>query len=255
MRLDLFLVENKLANSRTQAQDFIENGYVYLNQGEKKIKLQKPSFNVDDSNKAFIAVESNQLQKYVSRAGLKLESALKNLNLNVDGKCILDIGQSTGGFTDCLLQHKAAHIVGVDVGHAQLHQSLIGNTKVSVVENLNVKELTSHQPFMALVPSNKFDMVVVDVSFISLTKVVAHLVPVLKKNGEYLFLVKPQFECGPEFLDKNGIVKDVNIYKKIEDEIKKTMLLYFNNVEAYIKSDIIGKDGNQEFFVYGKNLS
>lgn len=255
MRLDLFLVENKLAGSRTQAQDFIENGYVYLNQGSKKIKLQKASFNVDDSNKAFIEVENNQLQKYVSRAGLKLESALKNLGLNVEGKYILDIGQSTGGFTDCLLQHKARHMVGVDVGHAQLHSSLIGHKQIDTVENLNVKDLQNSQVFLALVPPAKFDMIVADVSFISLAKIVAHLVPVLKEHGEYLFLVKPQFECGPEYLDKNGIVKDPSVYKKIEDEIKKTMLQYFNNVEAYIKSDIIGKDGNQEFFVYGRNQS
>lgn len=249
----MFLVENKLAVSRTQAQDFIESGYVYLNQGSKKIKLHKASFNVEDSLKAFIEVENNQLQKYVSRAGLKLESAIKQLNLNVEFKYVLDIGQSTGGFTDCLLQHKAQHVVGVDVGHGQLHTSLLGNPKIDIVENLNVKELRNHQKFMSLVPPAKFDLVVVDVSFISLAKIVAHLVPLLKKNGEYLLLVKPQFECGPEYLDKNGIVKDASVYNKIENEIKKTMLQYFNNVEAYIKSEIIGKDGNQEFFVYGKN--
>lgn len=255
MRLDLFLVENKLASSRTQAQDFIENGYVYLNQGGKQTKLQKPSFNVDDNNKAFIVVENNELQKYVSRGGLKLESALKNLNLSIDNKNVLDIGQSTGGFTDCLLQHGAFHVVGVDVGHAQLHTSLVGHKKVSVLENLNVKELSAHQGFLSLVPASKFDLIVADVSFISLCKIVDHLKAYLKKDGEYLFLVKPQFECGPEYLDKNGIVKDPSVYKKIEDEIKKTMLQCFNNVEAYIKSDLIGKDGNQEFFVYGKNRS
>ncbi|MBY0553068.1 TlyA family RNA methyltransferase [bacterium] len=255
MRLDLFLVENKLASSRTQAQDFIENGYVYLNQGGKQTKLQKPSFNVDDNNKAFIVVESNELQKYVSRGGLKLESALKNLNLSIDNKSVLDMGQSTGGFTDCLLQHGASHVVGVDVGHAQLHASLVGHKKVSVVENLNVKELSSHQGFLSLVPAGNFDLIVADVSFISLGKVVDHLKPYLRTEGEYLFLVKPQFECGPEYLDKNGIVKDPSVYKKIEDEIRKKMLQCFNNVEAYIKSDLIGKDGNQEFFVYGKNRS
>lgn len=255
MRLDLFLVENKLASSRTQAQDFIENGYVYLNQGGKQTKLQKPSFNVDDNNKAFIVVESNELQKYVSRGGLKLESALKNLNLSIDSKSVLDMGQSTGGFTDCLLQHGASHVVGVDVGHAQLHASLVSHKKVSVFENLNVKELSSHQGFLSLVPTGKFDLIVADVSFISLGKVVDHLKPYLRTEGEYLFLVKPQFECGPEYLDKNGIVKDPSVYKKIEDEIRKKMLQCFNNVEAYIKSDLMGKDGNQEFFVYGKNRS
>jgi 23S rRNA (cytidine1920-2'-O)/16S rRNA (cytidine1409-2'-O)-methyltransferase len=253
LRLDLFLVESKLAASRTQAQDFIESGFVYLQNAQQKIKLNKASFNVDETNSSFIFVEDNLLQKYVSRAGLKLESAIKNLNLDIKNKYVLDIGQSTGGFTDCLLQHGAKHVVGVDVGHQQLHTSLLGHKNIEVIENLNVKELAESSQFLAVVPKDKFDLVTVDVSFISLGKVISFLVPYLKNRAEYLLLVKPQFECGKENLDKNGIVKNPRVYDSIEENIRKICIENFNNVEAYIKSDIMGKDGNQEFFIYGKN--
>lgn len=253
MRLDLFLVKNNLASSRTQAQDFIENGYVYLIKDQQQIKLLKTSFKVEDHFKENIRVEPNQLQKYVSRAGLKLESALKQLNLNIKNKIVLDVGQSTGGFTDCLFQHEAARIVGVDVGCQQLHPSLMNNKNIYSIENLNVKELATHPEFLSLVPPEKFDLVVMDISFISITKVMMFLKAYLKVEGEYLFLVKPQFECGKSFLDKNGIVKEPKVYKTIEENIKKAAIEVFNNVEAYIKSDIAGKDGNQEYFIYGKN--
>ncbi|MEQ1724140.1 MAG: TlyA family RNA methyltransferase [Pseudobdellovibrio sp.] len=195
------------------------------------------------------------MQKYVSRAGLKLESAIKTLGLDVKDKYVLDIGQSTGGFTDCLLQHGAKHVVGIDVGHQQLHASLTGHKNIEVIENLNVKELATSPQFIAAVPPNKFDLLVVDVSFISLGKVISFLVPYLKNQAEYLLLVKPQFECGKENLDKNGIVKNPRVYASIEENIRKICIENFNNVEAYIKSDIMGKDGNQEFFIYGKNCN
>jgi 23S rRNA (cytidine1920-2'-O)/16S rRNA (cytidine1409-2'-O)-methyltransferase len=255
LRLDLFLVESKLAASRTQAQDFIKNGFVYLKNKNENIKLVKASFIVDETNSANIYVEDNLLQKYVSRAGLKLESAIKAISIEVKGKNVLDIGQSKGGFTDCLLQHGAKHVVGIDVGHQQLHSSLAGRKDIDVIENLNVKELATSPQFIAAVPPNKFDLVVVDVSFISLAKIISFLVPYLKNQAEYVLLVKPQFECGKENLDKNGIVKNPRVYASIEENIRKICIENFNNVEAYIKSDIMGKDGNQEFFIYGKNCN
>jgi 23S rRNA (cytidine1920-2'-O)/16S rRNA (cytidine1409-2'-O)-methyltransferase len=255
LRLDLFLVDSKLAASRTQAQDLIQSGFVYLKNANQKIKLLKASFSVDEANSSLIFVESNQLQKYVSRAGLKLESALQNLALDVKNKYALDIGQSTGGFTDCLLQHGATHVVGVDVGHQQLHASLIGHKNIEVIENLNVKQLAESSKFLTAVPKNKFDLVTVDVSFISLGKVISFLIPYLKNQADYLLLVKPQFECGKKNLDKNGIVKNLHVYNSIEENIRKICLDNFNNVEAYIKSDIMGKDGNQEFFIHGKNCN
>lgn len=252
MRLDLFLVNQQLVSSRTQAQDLIENGFVYLlSEGQKTI-LKKTSFAVDDDLTDKIFIEKNSLQKYVSRGGLKLESAIKNLNLNIVGKIVLDVGQSTGGFTDCLIQSGAQQVIGIDVGHGQLHPSLKNNKQIIAFEGLHVKDISTDSNFISCVPIDGFDLIVMDVSFISLIKTLSFITPSLKKGGNYLFLVKPQFECGPEHLDKNGIVKNTAVYTEIAERVKKMALQHFNNVEAYIKSDIIGKDGNQEFFVYGQ---
>ena len=253
MRLDLFLLQMQMASSRTQAQDFISKGYVFLKEGNKKIPLKKASYQVEEHHKDSIQVESNPLQKYVSRAGLKLDYAIKRLELNVAGKTILDIGQSTGGFTDCLIQKGAHQIVGIDVGHGQLHGSLKVNPQIASLEGLNAKALATDKSFLRLVPTEKFDMLVMDVSFISITKVISNLVAFLKSGGEYLFLVKPQFECGREFLDKYGLVKNTEVYAQIEIDIKNSAMQHFNNVTSYIKSEILGKDGNQEYFIYGKN--
>ena len=250
MRLDLYLVQQKLANSRTQAQDFIENGYVSNLQNEVRLVLSKSNYIVKEGDK--IIVESNKLQKFVSRAGMKLDYALKHLNLSVKDKVILDIGQSTGGFTDCLLQAGAAQIVGIDVGHSQLHQSLQKHPKVISFENLNAKDLSVNTAFLRSVPVNQFDMVVADVSFISLTKVMPSISNFISVGGEYLLLVKPQFECGRENLDDNGLVKDSKIFKTVEDEISAKALQYFKNIQSYFPCEVLGKDGNQEFFIYGK---
>lgn len=251
MRLDLFLVQQKLAVSRTQAQDFVTNGYVFFDKDNQRTVLKKPSFEVTDENSNSITVEKNPLQKYVSRGGLKLEAALKRLNVIVQGKTALDIGQSTGGFTDCLLQAGAVQVVGVDVGHSQLHQSL-RHESVVVFENLNVKDLAAHPEFLSRVPSRLFEIIVMDVSFISVTKVIPHLAALLAVGGEYLILVKPQFECGQENLDKNGIVKNIRVFAEIEQNVRECAQKYFKNVSAYFESELAGKDGNQEFFIYGK---
>lgn len=250
MRLDLYLVQNKLANSRTQAQDFIQNGYVYALQNEVKLVLSKSNYIVKESDK--IVVEANRLQKFVSRAGLKLESALRHLNLQVKDKVVLDIGQSTGGFTDCLIQNGAKQIVGIDVGHSQLHETLKKHPSVVSFENLNAKDLAVNTAFLRTVPVNQFDLIVADVSFISLTKIIPSVSNFINAGGEYLLLVKPQFECGREFLDDNGLIKDLAVFTKVEADIKEKAMLYFKNVTAYFPCEVLGKDGNQEFFIYGK---
>lgn len=252
MRLDQYLVYKKLATSRTQAQDMIENGFVYLLQNQQKKILTKPSYDVKDEHDERIAVENNELQRYVSRAGLKLEKALQKTKLQVSGLKVLDIGQSTGGFTDCLLQHSVDSVVGVDVGTEQLHEQLRIDPRVYFFENLNARELDSHIEFQKRVPADKFDLAVADVSFISLTKVTEALGPLIRRGGHYLFLVKPQFECGPEFLDKNGIVSDKQVYKVIEQRIRQNCCQVFGSVLDYFNSEFPGKDGNQEFFVYGQ---
>ncbi len=253
MRLDLYLVIQKLAASRTQAQDFISGGFVFsVVQNQKKL-LTKASYEVKETDN--IVVTENLLQKYVSRAGLKLEGALDYLNLNVKDKNILDIGQSTGGFTDCLLARTAGHVVGVDVGHSQLHEKIKFDPRVTFFENLNVKDLSSNINFLHSVPENKFNLVVADVSFISITKIIPSISSFLADNGDYLFLVKPQFECGKENLDSNGIVKEDSVYRIVEKEIREVCKKYFKNVLNYFESSLLGKDGNREFFIYGKNNS
>ncbi len=245
MRLDLWLVQNKLALSRTQAQELIKNGFILIN---KKVVL-KSSFEVSDQS--VVSVEDNKFQKYVSRAGLKLESALDFLNLDVEGKIVLDVGQSTGGFSDCLRQRKAQLIVGVDVGTSQLHPSLKNVDHIISIENLNVKNLADDLRFRKTVPANGFDLLVMDISFISITKVMKHMRSYLKMGSDYLFLVKPQFELSPNALDKNGIVKDEKFYSVVQNNVMSEAQNVFGSVTQYFKSALDGKDGNQEFFIYG----
>lgn len=253
MRLDLLLVQKKLANSRTQAQDLIKNGYVSILQNTQKKILLKPNHEIQEDQFDLVSVDENVLQKYVSRGGLKLESALKHLNLDIQNFTALDIGQSTGGFTDCLLQQGAKSVVGIDVGRDQLHYSLKSHSRVQFFESLHVNELSTHKEFLKSVPKDGFDLIVADVSFISLAKVMAFLKPYLKSAGLYLLLVKPQFEAGPNALDKNGIVKDEKMYAIVQNTISEEAKRIFGEVTDYFASELQGKDGNQEFFIYGKN--
>ena len=253
MRLDLYLVKSKKAISRTQAQDLIENKFVFLKRFESVILLTKPSFEVSERNEKFIVVESNPLQKYVSRAGLKLEGAIQKTQINLAGQIVLDVGQSTGGFTECLLKHNVLKVIGIDVGHSQLHVSLMGDPRIVSIEGLNVKDLSHSKNFNAEIPSGGFQFVVMDISFISITKVIDSLKPFLAKDAEFLFLVKPQFEAGANALDKNGVVKDEKVYASIQNQITEKIQQVFGEVKGYFKSDLPGKDGNQEFFIYGKN--
>ncbi|AGH96518.1 hemolysin [Pseudobdellovibrio exovorus JSS] len=252
----MFLVQNQLASSRTQAQALIsEHAVYYVNSQGQNVILNKSSFEVSDDIASLIQVHPNDLQKYVSRAGLKLESALEHLKLNVAGLVALDVGQSTGGFTNCLLQHKVKRVVGLDVGHDQLHPTLKNDPRVVAIEGLNAKDIEQHAEFKKQAPAEGFDLMVMDVSFISLTKVVPYLKNYLKPHGQYLFLVKPQFECGAEHLDKNGVVKNKFVYTQLEENIRHVLTQTFGHVQDYFASGLSGKDGNQEFFIYGKNLN
>jgi len=178
---------------------------------------------------------------------------LNHLKLEVKGLKVLDVGQSTGGFTDCLLQNQAALVVGIDVGRDQLHESLKNHSQVRSFESLHVHELGAHSEFLNSVPKGGFDLIVADVSFISLTKVMSWLKPYLKPGGEFLFLVKPQFESGPNALDKNGIVKDEKVYAIVQNNISAEAESVFGKVLDYFKAGLQGKDGNQEYFIYGQN--
>ena len=243
MRLDQFLVQHKKIESRTKAQDLIAQGLISY----KNKVLSKPSFDVTEEMHSDIIIAENNLSQFVSRAGFKLSGALDFVNQDVTGLTVLDVGQSTGGFTDASLQRNAKHITGLDVGSVQLHEKIKADSRVTSYENLNVKDIPTHK-----LASERFDGVVCDVSFISLTKVVSFIEPVLKSKGFFLFLVKPQFECGPQALDKNGIVSDAKVYDTIQSQITALCEKLFDCECKYFESSITGKDGNKEFFIYGR---
>jgi 23S rRNA (cytidine1920-2'-O)/16S rRNA (cytidine1409-2'-O)-methyltransferase len=186
--------------------------------------------------------------RYVSRGGLKLEGALLSSGLSAQGLRCLDVGQSTGGFTDCLLQQGAVQVVGLDVGHGQLHPRLRDDARVVCVERINARELEINDarvPDVAL----GFDLVVGDLSFISLTLVLPALLPLLKQGGALLMLVKPQFELQPSDIGKGGLVKDEASYVQVEARLREACAALNLDVLGYWPSAIAGGDGNQEFWI------
>jgi 23S rRNA (cytidine1920-2'-O)/16S rRNA (cytidine1409-2'-O)-methyltransferase len=252
MRADLLLVERGLAPSRTAAQKLIAGGHVYAQMGASRIVLTKAS--VDLAVDINLDVERNALARYVSRGGLKLEGALDRLKLDVAALSCLDVGQSTGGFTDCLLQRGASHVVGLDVGHDQLHPKLRADSRVTYVEGVNARSMTEASMTQILESELPyFDLIVADVSFISLTKVCGAWQCLLKPGGSVLSLVKPQFEVGAENLGKGGIVRDESLYPAVEATIREAFARATLEVIDYFASSIVGGDGNREFFVYAKH--
>lgn len=246
-RLDLYLVERGLANSRTHAQELIEAGQVLLQEGTQDRVLKKSSLAVtEDMN---IRVESGPANRYVSRGGLKLEGALKQSQISVKDLNVMDVGISTGGFTDCLLQQGAEFVLGVDVGHGQVSPALLKNPHLKVIEGINARNLRQEDAVLQEKPSQGFDLIVMDVSFISITLIIPELVQFLKSGGHVLSLVKPQFEVGVDGLSKGGIVKDVSLYAEVEAKVKALCRDQGLTVLDYFSSPIEGKDGNHEFFV------
>jgi 23S rRNA (cytidine1920-2'-O)/16S rRNA (cytidine1409-2'-O)-methyltransferase len=232
-----------LAPSRTRAQDLIKGGSVTVN-GKQTTTV---SHSVDENSE--IKIQDSQLTRFVSRGGLKLEGVLDQLGFSVQNLEVLDVGISTGGFTDCLLQRGARHVVGVDVGHEQLHSSLRTNSRLVSIEGVNARELDRHSDVLKNKPTPGWDLIVVDVSFISLTLVLPALKAVLRSGGHILALVKPQFEVGPEGLGKGGVVKDPSLYAQVEEKIRQKCLELDLTVRDYLQSSIEGKDGNREFFI------
>lgn len=249
-RLDLYLVEKGWALSRTHAQELIQAGQVFLVEKNQRKALKKASLSVDEA--AVIEVEKGPANRFVSRGGLKLEGALEKVNLNVQGLDVLDVGISTGGFTDCLLQKGAALVLGVDVGHGQVHSSLLQDKRLQVLEGINARHLSKEDQVRAQAPASLFDLAVMDVSFISIELIIPEISSYLKSTGHLLSLVKPQFEVGVDGLGKGGIVKDASLYTKVEEKIRKVCESSGFQVLDYFDSPIEGKDGNREFFVFAK---
>ena len=257
MRIDQLIVERELSSSRAQAQRLIAAGVQWrLDEGAPWRRVAKNGDDVPPG--AQIELLDLAESRYVSRGGLKLEGALKATGVNVRGLVCLDVGQSTGGFTDCLLQHGAAHVVGVDVGWGQVHANIRGDARVTCVERVNARELdASHlisendDPTQDTAEKHsEFDFLTGDLSFISLTLVLPALMPLLKPDGTLLMLVKPQFELQPGQVGKGGVVKDPALYAVVEQRIRNACAELGLTVKAWLDSAITGGDGNREFFVW-----
>ena len=246
MRVDQYIAK-KFNLSRAKAQELIKSGAVQKKSKNNILQTLKQPSNPVEEGAEYIIV-NDQLIKYVSRSGLQLEGALDKIQLDVRGFKALDIGLSTGGFSQCLLSHGAQSVVGVDVGHDQLNPTL--KHQIEFYDGVNAKALSSYE-FMT--PHLKsFDIVVIDVSFISLEFILPQAYQFLKEGGILLSLVKPQFELGAKALNKKGIVKDSALYKDLEEKIKQLCSNLGFKVLDYFLSSIEGGDGNQEFFVYAK---
>ena len=207
MRLDAYLVEKKICTSRIKAKEVITCGLVSLN---GKITT-KPSILITEGDQ--VVVEKTSAIPYVSRGGLKLEHAIKTFNVDFTDKIVLDIGATTGGFTDCALKNGAKQVWAIDVGTNQLDISLKSNPKVKSLEHTDIRKLDPD------VIDTKVDVVVADLSFISLQHIIKYLPKFLTSNGYAILLIKPQFEAGPQNICKGGIVKDKKVHIRIINDI------------------------------------
>ncbi|MFZ1700727.1 MAG: TlyA family RNA methyltransferase [Pyrinomonadaceae bacterium] len=241
-RIDRLLVEQGLADSRTKAQALIMAGTVLVN--EKRAEKPSDKFEIDATIR--LKGASTEL-KYVGRGGLKLEAALMEFSLDPTGLVCIDVGSSTGGFTDCLLQHGASKVVAIDAGTNQLVWSLRQDPRVEVREKTNARELKPTDF------SVQFDLAVMDVSFISVTKVIPAILSLLKPTGMMVVLIKPQFEVGRGEVGKGGIVRESEKHQRVTNEINAFAESLGLEVRGIIESPILGAEGNKEFLaLYAK---
>ncbi|WP_445365753.1 TlyA family RNA methyltransferase [Microbulbifer sp. ANSA001] len=245
-RLDQLLVKRKLANSRTHAKKLVDTGRVMLSEGGPLELARKAGQLVSDD--CSLNVTPLPEDQYVSRAGLKLAAILDHTGLNPKGWHALDIGCSTGGFSDCLLQKGAKSVVGVDVGQGQLAQKLLVDPRMHLFEGINARHLEASQ--IAPYGDDGFDTIVMDVSFISQTLILPQLPTLLKPKGQLLTLVKPQFEVGPEGIGKGGLVRNTNLYPQVRQRITHLCDELGLEIKEYIDSPIKGGDGNREFLLW-----
>jgi 23S rRNA (cytidine1920-2'-O)/16S rRNA (cytidine1409-2'-O)-methyltransferase len=237
-RLDQRLVDEGLAPTRSKAQQMIEAGEVSV-QGKV---ITQSSFKTSEP----IQIQSDSaILKYVSRGGLKTEAALAHLQLDVAGWRCLDVGLSTGGFSDCLLQKGAAAIAGFDVGHLQLHPRLSADPRLKSWEGVHVRDLPQHAELQSWIAAG-LDLTVVDVSFIGLENVL----PFLPTKGRLLVLVKPQFEVGQEHLNRKGVVSDKALFDSVKSRVLHALEKYGFSISDYFPCAVKGQDGNQEFFAF-----
>ena len=236
-RIDKLLVERGLADSRTKAQALIMAGAVLVSEQ----RAEKPSDLVAPGVPIRIKGADDPAARYVGRGGLKLEAALREFAIDVRDQLCLDVGASTGGFTDCLLQHGARRVLAIDVGHNQLDWRLRNDPRVEVREGVNARHLQK-QDF-----GERFDVVVMDVAFISATKVLPAIVPLLNTGGRLIVLIKPQFEVGRGEVGKGGIVREPEKHQRVIAEVNQAAEDLGLKVRGLIESPISGADGNIEF--------
>lgn len=236
-RLDVLLVQLGLANSRELAKAYIMAGNVYVD-GQKEDKAgTKVAINAN------IEVKGSQM-KYVSRGGYKLEKAIHEFGVQLEGKICLDIGASTGGFTDCMLQNGASKVYAIDVGYGQFAWKLRNDERVVCLEKTNVRYVTHEQ-----VP-DEGDFASIDVSFISLTKVLPAVLGVLGEKGQLVCLIKPQFEAGREKVGKKGVVRDIVVHREVIEMIVNYVRAQNLGILALDFSPIKGPEGNIEYLIY-----
>jgi 23S rRNA (cytidine1920-2'-O)/16S rRNA (cytidine1409-2'-O)-methyltransferase len=249
MRADQLLVQQGLAPSRSAAQRLIAGaavrwlapgGWVVPRKAGDELPVGCQIELTDDAE-----------LRWASRGGLKLDSALHAAGLDLTGAIALDVGQGTGGFTDVLLARGAAQVVGVEVGHGQLHPRLAADPRVTVFEGLNARELTREALGPAMPPSG-FGCVTADLSFISLTLVLPALLPLLAPGAYLMLLAKPQFELQPCDIGKRGLVKDESAYAHVEAKLRKACAKQGLHVSAWLPSAVTGGDGNREFFILAR---
>ncbi len=236
-RLDILVYEKGLARSRESARSMIMAGAVFVNHSP----VDKPGTMVDPS--AIITCRQPE-SPYVSRGGLKLEHALNTIALDIRGYICLDVGASTGGFTDCLLKFGAKSVYAVDVGYGQLDWKIRQDPRVIVIERTNIRSIS---PLLLPEP---FDLITIDVSFISLKIVVPAVLPFLKNRGRILALIKPQFEVGKGLVGKGGIVRDPGQHQIVIDDLSKFFSQLGFVCGQLVPSPILGPKGNKEFIIY-----
>ncbi|MGY4878305.1 TlyA family RNA methyltransferase [Vreelandella aquamarina] len=245
-RLDQLLVSLGLASSRTRAQRLIRHGRVTRLDTRKT--LTKASEKLPDDIP--LQVEEDPEERYVSRAGLKLEAILLTLDKRFDAGTVLDIGQSTGGFSDCALRFGAAQVIGIEVGHGQLDPSLRCDARVICLEGINARRMSQAPEVLAQLHHMPVDAAVMDVSFISQTLILPEIAALLPAGGELLSLVKPQFELTPQAMDKRGVVRNPQHFTEVEKRLRDACTKHGLQVLHWQESPITGSDGNREFLLH-----
>ena len=238
MRLDQYLVEEKIAESRGRAKYYIKSGKVQVNGQE----VTKPSYDVKIDDE--VACQTSFT--YVARSALKLAYAFQMWQFNIQGKVCLDVGASTGGFTEVMLRNDAKKVYALDVGHDQLHKKIKSNDKVVNCEGINIREIPEN------LFAEKIDFCAIDVSFLSLKNVIPFVGAHLKKGANIVALIKPQFEVGPEFVQEKGLVKNTAAINKSIERVKADAIDHGFAVERVLPVPLKGgKSGNQEYLMWG----